>query len=95
MCWYKGKIAYTAGRFDGDGSVARNHKNDFRITYSNRHEAMIDQKLLTKIGVNHTNIYRYQQAGTHVIYVSTKQSLQLCKRLRPHSAKLTNLLVTP
>lgn len=87
--------AYIAGRFDGDGSVAKNHKNDFRIAYSNCHKAKIDQQLLSKIGVSHTKIYQYQQAGTHVIYVSTTESNDLCKRLKPYSAKLSNILVTP
>lgn len=88
-------ISYIAGRFDGDGSVAQNHKNDFRITYSNRYQAELDQKLLIKAGFNNTNIYQYQQAGTHVIYVSTKESLKLGKQLKPYSAKLSNILVTP
>jgi intein/homing endonuclease len=88
-------IPYIAGRFDGDGSVAKNLKNDFRITYCNRHEAEIDQQLLNQFGFKHINIYQYQKAGTHVIYVSTQESLPLGNRLRPYSAKLSNILVTP
>ncbi len=88
-------IPYFAGRFDGDGSVAKNLKNDFRITYGNRHQAKIDQKLLIEAGFKNTNIYQYQQAGTYVIYVSTTESLSLSNRLKPYSAKLSAKLVTP
>lgn len=88
-------IPYLAGRFDGDGSVAKNLKNDFRITYSNRQQAKLDQKLLIRAGFNQSSIYQYQQAGTYVIYVSTKESTELCQTLKPDSAKLSGKLVTP
>ncbi len=91
----KAIVPYIAGRFDGDGSVAKNLKNDFRITYYNRSQAEIDQKLLIKASFTHNNIYQYKQAGTHVIYVSTKESISLVNRLKPYSAKLSKRLVTP
>src|SRR4030042_3015654 len=39
---------YFAGRFDGDGSVDKNLRNDCRIVYSKKKEAEIDKNLLKK-----------------------------------------------
>lgn len=86
--------AYFAGRFDGDGSVAKDLRTDFRIVYTNFAEANTDKQLLEKLGFD-SRIYRYKKAGTHVIYVSRFESLRLCKALQPYSAKLKRLLVTP
>lgn len=86
---------YFAGRFDGDGSVAADHRTDFRITYSSQKDALIDRRLLSKIGPRKSKVYQYRSAGTHVLYVSRYESSALCDRLKPHSAKLSGLLITP
>lgn len=87
-------VKYFAGRFDGDGSVAKDFRTDFRVVYKDNRQASIDKQLLKKIGFD-SQIYRYQKAGTHVIYVSRYLSEKLCRILKPYSAKLTGLLVTP
>lgn len=85
---------YFSGRFDGDGSVAKDFRTDFRIVYKNLHEVKVDKQLLKKIGFN-SRIYRYKKAGTYVLYVSRYESNKLCKLLKPYSAKISGLLVTP
>jgi len=86
---------YFSGRFDGDGSVAKDLRTDFRIVYANFREAKIDKAMLKKIGINNSQVYRYRAARTYVLYVSRYESEALCKLLKPYSAKLSGLLVTP
>lgn len=52
--------AYFAGRFDGDGSVAKDRKSDCRIVYSNENEARIDQQLLIRLGIE-TRLYSIER----------------------------------
>jgi hypothetical protein len=41
--------AYFAGRFDGDGSIDKNLRNDCRIVYGKESEAITDKMLLKRI----------------------------------------------
>lgn len=63
-------IPYFAGRFDGDGSVAKDFRRDLRIVYSNIDEANVDKNLLSKIRNYKTKIYCYKKAKTYCLYVS-------------------------
>jgi len=88
--------AYFAGRFDGDGSVDKNMRNDCRIVYSNEKEAKVDQKLLEKIGIKNTKVYHYASAMTYCVYISRYESGKLLEHIKPYSIKLQKLaLVTP
>ncbi len=80
--------AYFAGRFDGDGSVDKNMRNDCRIVYSNEKEAKVDQKLLEKIGIKNTKVYHYQAALTYCLYVSRYESGKFLECIKPYSIKL-------
>src|SRR3989338_11196080 len=51
-------IPYIAGRFDGDGSIGKDIKRDFRITYTSKPEAEIDKSLLEKVCPYQIKIYR-------------------------------------
>jgi hypothetical protein len=57
---------YFAGRFDGDGSYDSSRQM-LRIVYSNRREAEIDRKLLSKINIL-TSMYHYKKANTYCLY---------------------------
>ena len=80
--------AYFAGRFDGDGSVDKNMRNDCRIVYSNEKEAKVDQKLLEKIGIKNTKVYHYASARTYCLYVSRYESERFLEYIKPYSIKL-------
>ncbi|MBI4155735.1 MAG: LAGLIDADG family homing endonuclease [Candidatus Zambryskibacteria bacterium] len=77
--------AYFAGRFDGDGSIAKDLRSDCRIVYTNKTEASMDQKLLRKIGIVQTNIYEYTQAHTYCLYVFRNQSKQFVNLIQEYS----------
>ena len=81
----KSITAYFAGRFDGDGSIARDLQTDCRIVYTSFEEAMKDQTLLQKIGINQTNVYEYKSARTYCLYVFRNQSNQFVKLIREYS----------
>ena len=77
--------AYFAGRFDGDGSIAKDLRSDCRIVYTNSEEVRIDQKLLQKIGITETNVYEYKRAHTHCLYIFRTQSTQFVDLIREYS----------
>lgn len=87
--------AYFAGRFDGDGSVDKNFRNDCRIVYGKNKEVELDQKLLGKININQTRIYYYKKARTFVLYVSRYQANAFLKNIYPYSVKLQKLAFVP
>lgn len=87
--------AYFGGRFDGDGSIDRNLRNDCRIVYSNKKEAMDDQKILTRIGIKKTKIYHYRVARTFCLYVSRYEVKNFLKNISPYSLKLQKLVFVP
>lgn len=80
-------LAYFAGRFDGDGSVNQDRVSEFRIVYSNREEALVDQRLLMRIGVLQTSVYNYSKANTFCLYVSESEVTRLGEALKIHSWK--------
>lgn len=83
---------YFAGRFDGDGSVDKNLRNDLRIAYSNRMEAETDQNLIIKANRYKTRIYHYQRARTYILYVSRDDSMQFLNDIKMYSIKVQSLL---
>jgi len=87
--------AYLAGRFDGDGSVAKNLRNDCRIVYGNKDEAKIDKELLRKIDINNTKIYYYKAARTFCLYVSRYEAKDFLEKIFPYSSKLQKLVFVP
>ncbi|MBI4994795.1 LAGLIDADG family homing endonuclease [Candidatus Peregrinibacteria bacterium] len=80
--------AYFAGRFDGDGSIALNKKNDCRIVYSNFNEVMIDKKLLERLGIVYTSIYHYKKAKTFCLYIHTGETRNFISRIKKFSIRL-------
>lgn len=86
--------SFFAGRFDGDGSVSKDKRSDLRIVYKNKHEALIDKRLLAKIGIVKTSVYHYSIAKTYALYVWRSQAEKLVSLIRPESFKIRNLLMT-
>lgn len=84
-------LAYFAGRFDGDGSVDQNLRNDLRIVYSNKEEAETDQSLLAKLNRYNTRVYHYKGARTHILYVSRNDAEQFLHDIRPYSMKVQGI----
>lgn len=85
-------LAYFAGRFDGDGSVDKNLRNDLRIVYSNKEEAITDQNLLTKLNCYKTRVYHYKGARTYVLYVCRNDAGQFLHSIAPYSMKVQTFL---
>lgn len=83
-------IPYLAGRFDGDGSVAKDSRRDMRIVYSNMREAVLDKNLLGKITSYKTRIYQYKSAGTYCLYVSRYDAKSFLRDLSSFSSKLNS-----
>jgi len=87
--------AYFAGRFDGDGSVDKNMRNDCRIVYSNKKEAEVDKNLLGKVGINNVKVYYYQFSKTYCLYVSRYEAKKFLDNILPYSIKLQKLVLEP
>ena len=87
--------AYLAGRFDGDGSIDKNLRNDCRIVYGRKSEAEIDKELLRRIGINRAKIYYYKSAKTFCLYVSRYEVEKFLDDILPYSAKLQKLVLVP
>lgn len=85
-------LAYFAGRFDGDGSIDQNLRNDLRISYSNRQEAEVDQQLLCRLRCYRSRIYHYRSARTYVLYVSRYDANQFLHDMVTYSVKAQSLL---
>ncbi len=83
--------AYFAGRFDGDGSVAKDLRSDLRISYGNEPEAKRDHDLLAQSRRYRTRVYRYRAASTHVLYVSRWDATNFLRDIAPHSTKVRDL----
>jgi len=87
--------AYFAGRFDGDGSIDKNFRNDCRIVYGNKNEAEIDKSLLLRIGISNTKIYYYKTAKTFCLYISRYQAREFLEKIYNYSIKLQKLVFIP
>ena len=81
-------LPYIAGRFDGDGSVAKDLKSDFRIAYGSYNDAECDKTLLQKTFPCAATVYTYKKARTYCLYVSQKDAPRLVKELLPYSSNL-------
>lgn len=86
---------YFAGRFDGDGSIDKNLRNDCRIVYGEKVEAEIDKNLLRKISISKTKIYYYKSAKTFCLYISRYETEKFIKSILPYSSKLQKLVFVP
>lgn len=86
---------YFAGRFDGDGSIDKNLRNDCRIVYSRKSEAEIDKNLLERIGITKTKIYYYKSAKTFCLYISRFEADNFLRKILPYSTKLQKLVFVP
>lgn len=88
--------AYFAGRFDGDGSIAKDNQKDCRIVYTTHNEAIIDQTLMYQWNSEiQTSIYYYKSAHTHVLYIRKSSVKQFIDAIRQYSSKLTHELIAP
>lgn len=89
-------IPYFAGRFDGDGSVDKDGRRDFRVVYGNLREAELDKELLQKARPSYIlKVYRYKKARTYCLYVSRFNSEDLIQSLKPYSTILNDRFRTP
>ena len=87
--------AYLAGRFDGDGSIDKNLRNDCRIVYGRKSEAETDKELLKRIGIGNTKVYYYKTAKTFCLYISRYEAKKFLENIRPYSLKLQKLVLVP
>lgn len=85
--------AYFAGRFDGDGSIDKNLRNDCRIVYTRESEAKIDKRLLRRIGIGNIKIYHYKSAKTFCLYISRYEAKKFLENILGHSLKLQKLVL--
>ena len=88
-------LPYLAGRFDGDGSVAADGRQDVRIVYGSREEASTDQRLLQRVRDYSTRIYTYHAARTWVLYISRYHARDFLSDLRLFSSKLNPVETDP
>ena len=87
--------AYFAGRFDGDGSIDKNLRNDCRIVYGSKNGAKMDKKLLKRIGIDNVKIYHYKTAKTFCLYISRYEVKKFLENISPYSIKLQKLVLVP
>ena len=87
--------AYFAGRFDGDGCISKNLKEDCRISYGNFMDAKLDYDMLLKTGLINSKLYWYRTSHTHVIYISTKDVEKFRDLIGTYSKKLQKLVLSP
>lgn len=79
------RLAYLAGRIDGDGSVDTVYRSGIRIAYSSREDAQHDQYIF---GKNNVSLYHYRAARTYVLYLRKKYRDVIMQDLRRISVKL-------
>ena len=87
--------SYFAGRFDGDGSIDKNLRNDCRIVYGRKSEAEIDKEILRRIGISKAKIYYYKSAKTFCLYISRYETKKFLENIMSHSLKLQKLVLVP
>lgn len=87
--------AYIAGRFDGDGSVARDFYKDCRIVYGNLKEAESDLKLMKLLGFQKMKIYNYRSAKTFCLYFSRLETKKFLSLIYPYSLRLQKSVFIP
>lgn len=87
--------AYIAGRFDGDGSIDKNLRNDCRIVYGRKSEAETDRELLKRISISNVKVYHYKSAKTFCLYISRYEVKKFLENISPYSLKLQKLVFAP
>ena len=87
--------AYFAGRFDGDGSIDKNLRNDCRIVYGRKSEAEKDKEFLKKIDISNVKVYYYKTARTFCLYISRYEVKKFLESISPYSVKLQKLVLVP
>lgn len=88
-------LPYMAGRFDGDGSVAKDFRRDCRIVYSNYQEAKVDSDLLHKLNFKKVKIYHYRSARTFCLYISRLEASNFLSQIYFYSVKLQKSVFVP
>ena len=79
--------AYFAGRFDGDGSIAKDNRSDLRIAYGYLEEAKNDAMLLQCIGIT-PKVYQYNKAKTYVLYISRYDAKDFLHHIAQYSVRI-------
>lgn len=77
--------AYLAGRIDGDGHVDTKYRSGIRIAYSNKEDAIRDQKLFGKTNMS---LYQYKAARTFVLYLKKNYRDRISQEIKKYSLKL-------
>ena len=88
-------LPYMAGRFDGDGSVAKDFYSDCRIVYSNFGEAQNDLALMLSLGFQKMKIYNYRTAKTFCLYFSRLETNKFLSLIYPYSVRLQKSVFVP
>lgn len=81
-------LPYIAGRFDGDGSVAKDFYRDCRIVYGNKEEAENDLALMELLDFQKMKIYNYRSAKTYCLYFSRLETNKFLSLIYPYSIRL-------
>ena len=85
---------YFAGRFDGDGSIAKDGRSDCRIVYSHKEEAEKDKTLLQLADIKNSKVYYYKQARTYCLYIYRKDAEKFIDNIREYSRTQKSVPVT-
>src|SRR3989344_707056 len=88
-------LPYIAGRFDGDGSVAKDFYRDCRIVYGSREEAKNDLALMKLLGFQKMKIYDYRTARTFCLYFSRLETNKFPSLIYPYSIRLQKSVFVP
>lgn len=88
-------LPYFGGRFDGDGSVAKDFYKDCRIVYGSLREAEQDFALLKQIGFKKAKIYQYKAAKTFCLYISRLETNRFLSGIYQYSMRLQKSVFVP
>ena len=88
-------VPYIAGRFDGDGSVAKDFYRDCRIVYGGLEEARSDFALMHSLGFQKMKIYHYRSAKTFCLYFSRLETHKFLSLIYPYSVRLQKSVFAP
>jgi intein/homing endonuclease len=88
-------LPYMAGRFDGDGSVAKDFYSDCRIVYISLEETQNDLALMFPLGFQKMKIYKYRAAKTFCLYFSRLETNRFLSLIYPYSVKLQKSVFVP
>lgn len=88
-------LPYIAGRFDGDGSVAKDFHRDCRIVYGNKKEAENDLEMMKTLNFQKMKIYQYKSAKTFCLYFSRFETERFLSLIYPYSLRLQKSVFAP